>query len=271
MAGSSNTWREAAQTQAEHAKRGQRGGNTAPPRRPECNRNVKFKKWSQTLITTNNKKSPKHIFSSVSSGLSRFTLSTPVSAIRRQAGRGLERTRAASEQLGSPVPLICLLSLSDKLSSHKMTLQRSYDLSGPGWLSSADCGKVDEEWCTLTSPADLSIGDINLFILRGCRLCRTAAPAVTTGKQSALCGGNTHGLQYVQSLALRRSINTRGVLNKNIQHGAAYKYNMTPYFPLRSLSTLDKEEKSKHDAIQHRRPERFLLFLMKRNICKGAS
>lgn len=181
----------------------------------------------------------------------------------------MERTRAASEQLGSPVPLICLLSLSDKLSSHKMTLQRSYDLSGPGWLSSADCGEAEEEWRTLTSPADLSIGDINLFILRGCRLCRTAAPVVTTGKQSALCGGNTHGLQYVQSLAPRCSINTRGVLNKNIQHGTAYKYNMAPYFPHTSLSTLVKAEKSKHDVIQHRSPERFLLFL-KRNICKRA-
>lgn len=150
------------------------------------------------LNNNQQQKRPKRIFSSVSSGLSRATLSTPVSAIRRQAGRGLERYRAASEQLGSPVPLICLLSLSDKLSSHKMTLQRSYDLSGPGWLSSADCREVDEERCALTSPADLSIGDINLFILGGCRLCRTAAPAVTTGKQSALRRGNTHGLQYVR-------------------------------------------------------------------------
>lgn len=182
----------------------------------------------------------------------------------------MERTRAASEQLGSPVPLIGLLSLSDKLSSHKMTLQRSYDLSDPGWLSSADCGEAEEEWCALTFPADLSIGDINLFILRGCRLCRTAAPAVTTGKQSALGGGNTHGLQYVQSLALRCSINTRGVLNKNIQHGTAYKYNVTPHFPLTSLSTLVQVEESKHDVIQHRSPERLLLFLMKRNICKRA-
>lgn len=202
----------------------------------------------------------------MSSGPSRVTLSTPVSTIRRQAGRGLERTRAASEQLGSLVPLICLLSLSDKLSSHKMTLQRSYDLSGPGWLSSADCGEVDEEWCTLTSPADLSIGDINLFILRGCRLCGTAAPAVTTGKQSTLRGGNTHGLQYVQSLALRCSINARGVLNKNIQRGTACKYNVTPHFTSTGLSTLVNEEKSKHDVIQHRRPERFLLILMKYEI-----
>lgn len=204
----------------------------------------------------------------MSSGLSRITLSAPVSAIRQQAGRGLERSRAASEQLGSPVPLICLLSLSDKLSSHEMTLQRSYDLSGPAWLSSADCGEADEEWCALTSPADLSIGDINLFILGGCRLCRTAAPAVTTGKQSALRRGNTHGLQYVQSLALHCSINTRGVLNKNIQHGTACQYNVTPQFTSTGLSTLVKEEKCKHGVIQHRRPERFQLFLVKRNICK---
>lgn len=35
--------------------------------------------------------------------------------------------------------------LSDKLSSHMMTLQRRYDLSGLEWLSSPDCGQRDEE------------------------------------------------------------------------------------------------------------------------------
>lgn len=55
-----------------------------------------------------------------------------------------QRTHAALEHFGRPVPLICLLSASDKLSSHGMTLQRSYDLSDPGWLSSADCSGGDE-------------------------------------------------------------------------------------------------------------------------------
>lgn len=206
-------WQEAAVPGAKPHRHKQ---NVQTPRREEAtlhhrkHRNMKCNKFNNNQ----QQKSPKHIFSSASSGLSRVTLSTPVSAIRQRAGRGLERSRAVSEQLGSPVPLICLLSLSDKLSSRKMTLQRSYDLSGPGWLSSADCGEVDEEWCALTSPADLSIGDINLFILGGCRLCRRAAPAVTTGKQSALRRGNRHGLQYAQSLALRCSINTWGGLKQ---------------------------------------------------------
>lgn len=57
----------------------------------------------------------------------------------------LERSHADLEQFGSLVPLISLLSLSDKLSSHKMILQRRYDLSGLEWLSSAGCGQGDEE------------------------------------------------------------------------------------------------------------------------------
>lgn len=59
-----------------------------------------------------------------------------------------------------------------------------------------------------------------------------------------------------------------GVLNKNIQHGAACKYNVTPHFASTGLSSPVKEEKCKHDVIQRRRPERFRVFLMKRNICK---
>lgn len=61
------------------------------------------------------------------------------------SGARSQRTHAALEHFGRPVPLICLLSPSDKLSSHGMTLQRSYDLSDPGWLSSADCSGGDEE------------------------------------------------------------------------------------------------------------------------------
>lgn len=73
--------------------------------------------------------------------------------------------------------LIALLCLSDKLSSHVMVTQRSYDLSGPDWLSSAGCGQRDEAWeCLLASPADLQIGDINPFISGACQLHRTVAP-----------------------------------------------------------------------------------------------
>lgn len=61
------------------------------------------------------------------------------------SGARSQRTHAALEHFGRPVPLICLLSPSDKLSSHRMTLQRSYDLSDPGWLSSADYSGGDEE------------------------------------------------------------------------------------------------------------------------------
>lgn len=61
------------------------------------------------------------------------------------SGARSQQTPAALEHFGRPVPLICLLSASDKLSSHGMTLQRSYDLSHPGWLSSADCGGGEEE------------------------------------------------------------------------------------------------------------------------------
>lgn len=60
----------------------------------------------------------------------------------------LQRSHADLEQFGSLVPLISLLSLSDKLSSQKMKmiLQRRYDLSGLEWLSSADCGQRHEVW-----------------------------------------------------------------------------------------------------------------------------
>lgn len=50
------------------------------------------------------------------------------------------------ELLGSLVPLISLLSMSDKLSSHKMITQRRNDLSALEWMSSLDSSQGDEEW-----------------------------------------------------------------------------------------------------------------------------
>lgn len=105
----------------------------------------------------------------------------------------LERSHADLEHFGSLVPLISRLSLSDKLSSHKIILQRRHDLSGLEWLSSADCGQGDEAWeHLLACLVDLQIGDINLFIFRVCQLRGTAAATTVkqrTGKQIPLQEG----------------------------------------------------------------------------------
>jgi len=114
--------------------------------------------------------------------------------------------------VGSLVPLISLLSPSDKLSSHWMNLQRRYDLSGLECLSSPDSAQRDEEWEHLfTCLVDLQIGDINLFIFRVCQLHRTAAPTEKqkTGKQIPLKEGKH--MTSEERLALLCSTNSQGV------------------------------------------------------------